>query len=217
MTRIWSLGVAFRQGPEFEYDAINRSGFLRETIFGEPRGTVLANQKARFNVPDVIAVGLAFKPSDSIRVTFDYNRIGYSSLAESVISIFEPEEEFTAAERAALEGLSVDDGDVFRLGFEYLLIGLGCPGSKDKSCSVGVRLGAWLDPDHKVRFAAEPGLDVVTRAQAIQFLGGDDELHFTAGVGYVFKRFQIDAAVDLSQAVDTLSLSAIFRLGGPKI
>ena len=42
------------------------------------------------------------------------------------------------------------------------------------------------------------------------FRGGDDELHFALGAGVAFDRFQIDAAVDFSDLVDTASLSAIY-------
>lgn len=210
----WRLGVAFRQGPEFEYAAVSRSGAFREALFGEPRGTVLAEQKARFNVPDVFAIGVYFKPTATVKVTFDYNRIEYSALTEGLISIFEREEFLSETEQAALDGLAIDDADILRLGLERIF-DVRCPVSKRKGCFVGVRFGAWHDPDHKMRFAAEPGLDVNTRAQAIQFLGGDEEVHVTAGVAFLYKeRFDLNAAVDLSDTVDTVSLSAIFHFGG---
>jgi len=37
-----------------------------------------------------------------------------------------------------------------------------------------------------------------------------DEMHYSLGIGLAFKRFQIDAAVDLSERVDTVSISGIF-------
>ena len=167
---------------------------------------------AQFKVPDVLALGLAFFPTEAIRISFDYNRIEYSVLTAETISIHATEEFLDDEGRAAVEGLAVDDADALRLGFEYLFTDLGCPASKAENCAVGLRLGAWHDPAHKMRFADEPGIDVDTRAVATRFLGADDEIHFSAGLGFTFKeRFQIDAAADFSEAVDTVSLSAVFR------
>ena len=41
-------------------------------------------------------------------------------------------------------------------------------------------------------------------------VAGDDELHLSAGVGLVFRSFQIDLAIDLSELRDTASMSAIY-------
>ncbi len=70
---------------------------------------------------------------------------------------------------------------------------------------VALRAGAWLDPDHRLRAADQEGIVITALRQ-----GGDDEIHYTAGAGVVFKRVEIDFGVDLSQLVDTASLSEIY-------
>jgi hypothetical protein len=38
---------------------------------------------------------------------------------------------------------------------------------------------------------------------------GDDQLHYAVGLSLAFKNFQLDAALDLSDTVDTAPLSLI--------
>ncbi len=71
---------------------------------------------------------------------------------------------------------------------------------------IALRGGIWLDPDHKIRFVGD---SIFTQAV---FQPGADEIHFSAGVGVAFRKFQIDFGVDLSDSVNTVSLSAIFSL-----
>jgi hypothetical protein len=40
---------------------------------------------------------------------------------------------------------------------------------------------------------------------------GEDEFHVAPGVGFAFQKFQIDAALDVSQRVNTVSFSTVFR------
>lgn len=44
---------------------------------------------------------------------------------------------------------------------------------------------------------------------------GEDEIHVAAGVGLVLSGLQIDVAVDFSDSIDVLSLSAIRQLTQP--
>jgi hypothetical protein len=69
---------------------------------------------------------------------------------------------------------------------------------------VALRLGVWLDPDHQ--------LSDTTGDRFLRVLlpRGEDDLHYTAGLGLVFRAFQVDAAVDLADRVDTLTLSAVY-------
>ena len=39
---------------------------------------------------------------------------------------------------------------------------------------------------------------------------GEDEVHFAAGLGLAFDRFQVDLALDLSDPADIVSLSAVY-------
>lgn len=58
---------------------------------------------------------------------------------------------------------------------------------------IGIRAGLWHDPapDHRS-------------------LGSSDELHVTGGIGIAFTKFQLDAAVDISDSMNTYSVSAIY-------
>jgi len=69
---------------------------------------------------------------------------------------------------------------------------------------VALRLGVWLDPDHRVRSVGdEPFSRALLR-------GGDDETHYAMGLGMAFKRLQIDVGLDLSDYRRTAPVSGIF-------
>ena len=42
---------------------------------------------------------------------------------------------------------------------------------------------------------------------------GEDEVHVTAGFGLAFRNIQIDFGIDISDLVDTVSVSAIYKFG----
>ena len=72
--------------------------------------------------------------------------------------------------------------------------------------AIPVRVGAWTDPDHKIRYEGQ------FAEQRAYFTGGDDEMHYTGGFGIaVGRKFQIDVAYDHSKLVKTASLSAVIR------
>jgi hypothetical protein len=41
--------------------------------------------------------------------------------------------------------------------------------------------------------------------------GGDDDMHYSAGLGVAMSRFQSDVAVDFADRLNTVSLSAIYN------
>ena len=61
------------------------------------------------------------------------------------------------------------------------------------------------DPDHRFRSVHPDNPE-----HRALFQAGEDELHFTVGVGLAFESFQVDLAADFSDLVDTVSLSAIY-------
>jgi hypothetical protein len=69
---------------------------------------------------------------------------------------------------------------------------------------VALRFGAWTEPDHRIRYVGD---NKILRAL---LRAGENQLHFSVGFGLVFKKFQIDLGIDLSELVDTASLSAIY-------
>ena len=76
------------------------------------------------------------------------------------------------------------DGNELHIGLEYAFI--------TRSPLVALRLGAWLDPDH--RFVCIEDRDPFCQAL---FRGGDDELHFAMGLGIAFAPFQLDVGLNL--------------------
>ena len=148
-------------------------------------------EEGPLELPDVYGLGLAYRSAGgAVTVSLEWDRVEYSTITDSC----DPE--------AADETLTLDDADEVHLGFEYVFI--------HSQPIVALRLGAWLDPDHRFRLSglAESVEEAVTRAF---FTGGDDEVHFAAGVGLALQRFQVDLAIDLSDLRDTASISAIYR------
>ena len=68
---------------------------------------------------------------------------------------------------------------------------------------LALRAGAWLDPDHVMRATSDSPY-----TQALLQPAGD-KIHYAIGFGVAFDRFQLDGAIDFSDLVDTISLSAI--------
>jgi long-chain fatty acid transport protein len=193
----WGIGGVYRQGPDLEFRATN----TRPSVSTD----LAADQTAKFNVPDVYGLGLAFRPTDALTIAVDYDRIRYSSLTADTINIFfNPDNDSLGANqgRAAARKLTVDDANEIHLGVEYILTKMTYP--------LALRLGGWLDPDHKIRFEGTLDNDA-DRRHAARFRPGDDEIHYSVGLGVVFGTFQVDAAADFSAPVDTASLSGVFR------
>ena len=95
-----------------------------------------------------------------------------------------------------LDDQTVDDGNEDHIGGEYVFLG--------SRSLLALGAGAWLDPDHVMRATTD---DPLTRA-LLRPVG--DKMHYAVGFGMAFQRFQLDGAVDFSELVDTVSLSAIF-------
>ena len=176
----WNIGGVYRQGPEVETGSDLVAGTLID--FGVPPGGVIGSApRVGVEFPSVIGLGFAYRaPGDRLTVSFQWDHIGYSSIVESL----------------ELDDQTVDDADELHLGGEYVFHG--------STTLIAVRFGAWLDPDHQLRATVD---DPFTRALLPL---GSDEMHYAAGVGLAFKRFQIDFGVDLSDRADTASVSAIY-------
>lgn len=199
--RRWSLGAAYRQGPEFDVQARYVYG-PRGPRPGQPANPNLCSPSQTrncvggqgiFNVPDVLGVGLAWStPSGTTKLTADYNRVFYSQLTDGMINILAREVDDFDRDDYRLE-----DGGEIHLGFENILA-IGA------QLVATVRFGAWYDPAHAIEYT---GSDGPLRAR---FLPGEDEIHGAAGVGLVIKEnLQVDVAIDLSDRARTTSLSMV--------
>lgn len=191
----WSVGMVFRNGPSFDYDfEVHQVGIDH----------ALASGTTDFTVPDVLSFGLGYRPSDAWRVSFDASRVYYSDHVKHVIS---------QTSALPINYLTINDGTELRLGAEYTAINAKRPYS--------IRFGAWHEPDHQVYFngtvvpftgtpLTPEQLQANTRAAL--FVRGKDATHFSFGYGMVFKKVQLDTAIDLSTRADTLSVSLAYFL-----
>lgn len=188
------VGLVYRFGPEFDVNVLAATGSP-----GRPR-TTFVNEDTVLDLPDVAALGVSYQPRQNLTVNFDLAYVLYSQLIgnqdeDQLFVVIFGQNEFPAA-RA--EDFVIDDATEVRLGIEYVFAQLKAP--------LALRAGAWWDPDHRLRY--EGGYEP-SRAR---FFAGDDEVHFTAGLGLVFgPHLQLDAAADVSDNYDVYSLSTVVR------
>lgn len=178
-----TVGGFFRQGPELPLVGTVATGPASTTY---PAGTVLGQAEDRLALPDVFGLGLGYRSADGrLTVSAEWDRVRYSMITDSL---------------ASPEGLSIDqvldDGDELRLGGEYVFLAA--------RPVVAVRVGTWRDPDHRLRSISDDPLD------HFYFEGGSDEMHYALGLGVAFENFQLDVGIDVSDLVDTASLSIIY-------
>lgn len=178
-----STGMVYRFGPKFDLD-------IQNAVNGSSSQALLAGV---FNLPDVFGAGITLRPSQSVTVSFDLNYVLYSQMVEELVIMFP---EFSDGQ-VTTEDYILEDVTQYHAGIEYLTTGLRFP--------IALRLGAWYDPDHRLRSESGPVLN-----QA-RFFAGEDQIHGTAGLGFTLGAFQVDAAVDVSDISTTSTVSAGFR------
>jgi long-subunit fatty acid transport protein len=204
----WSFALAYRRGPEFNYDA--RSTLLRNA-FDDPPSELdppftLDVNDVKFKVPDVFSLGLSWQPTDAWRINFDINRVMYSQVTDDLRSLF-------AFEPATLDRLAIPDGTEYHLGAEYTFAQMANP--------VSLRAGIWHDPRHSLAYRGNPiddpgfrpdeGLIGPTALAAVYGVSKGSQTHYALGAGIAFKQFQLDFGADFSDLIDTYSVSAVWR------
>jgi len=185
----WSLGFVYHHGVEFDYDhqRISGSGNQFDGV-------------TDFNVPGLYGAGISYRPTERFTINLDVNRITYSDITKNVA--------IQGSESEVVDYLGVDDGTEIRLGGEYVF---------DTKNHFSLRAGVWSDPEHVIRHvgdqiplsAGDSATGTTSNTRAAFFQPGDDEIHYSIGAGLVFKRLQLDVAVDFSEKVDTFSLSGV--------
>jgi hypothetical protein len=145
-------------------------------------GSVLLRGSIALELPRLYGFGFAYRASDGrLTLSFQWDRVEYSRIVDSL----------------GLDDRAMDDVNELHLGAEYVFL--------DVTPVIAVRLGTWLDPDHQMRAVSENPFALA------QLPRGEDEMHFTAGLGIAMQHFQIDLGVDLADRTDTVSLSAIYN------
>lgn len=188
VTPQWSLGLAYNHGGDFSYQASN------EVLGSNPLRRLDRNPS--FKVPNVFSAGLAFRPSDAWLLSLDVNRIEYSRLSDGLVTIFDD------TPGAQPQPLAFKDGTEIRFGAEYAFLEMSTP--------FFLRGGVWRDPDHSLQYdRSRPANcnDFDACLAATLFRHGSDETHYSLGVGWAFTKFELNLAADMSDLVDTYSVS----------
>lgn len=211
LTEQWSVGLAYRMGPRFEYQAnatvlqvpvpnADNSAFTATPI---PPTEVANLSKVGFKIPDVYAVGVSWHPNDSWRVNLDFDEVMYSQVTHNMQSLF-------GYGPDTLGRLVIPNGSEVHLGAEYTFAQMSHPFS--------IRAGVWHDPRHSIEYRGEPitdpalGTNPAVLASAVIFgVSKGSQTHGAIGAGMAFKQFQIDFGADFSDLTDTYSLSAVWR------
>jgi hypothetical protein len=189
----WGLtgGILWRLSPSWSIGAVYREGpEIRNDLegtageagdFGVPPGEVFGRGSGIAEFPNVYGLGFAYRaPDGRLTVTFQWDRVNYSSIVDSL----------------ELDDQTVDDADELHLGAEYVFL--------RSTPIIAARLGTWWEPDHQLRATID---DPLLRALLPP---GDDEMHYSAGLGVAMQNFQIDLGIDFADRADTVSLSAIY-------
>jgi long-chain fatty acid transport protein len=184
-----NMGATFKRGPRLAFTSTST------LVGGTPQSV-----SAKFRVPDVLAVGTAIRPSDSILFTVQYNRVFDSQLRHDYIDVLVN----LPGSRERADRFSIDDSNEFHLGAEYVFAGL--------KTTPAVRGGFWSDPDHSVRYDATPNYDFFDERISIALGSGRTLWHYTFGAGSsVSSHFEWSFGGDLSDRTRMLSFSIIGR------
>lgn len=182
----WSVAGVFRRGPVFRFEAVNQGGPA-----GSTPGRIFARQTARFHVPDAAALGVAWRPIERLTVTTEATRVLYSQMVAEMTNVFGAGQTNLSSQT---DQYKVDNALELHAGAEYVLGGAGL--------HAALRIGAWLDPDHRIRFE---GRDEFSQ---LDFRGGAPEIHYTLGAGLVLRsHLKLDVALDVSELTDVASLA----------
>jgi hypothetical protein len=77
---------------------------------------------------------------------------------------------------------------------------------------LALRGGVWYDPNHQTYFDADPATGLPAPRWAVLLPKRSGAWHGSAGFGVTMRRhLQIDAAIDLSDLIDTFAISTVWR------
>jgi long-chain fatty acid transport protein len=182
----FSIGGVYKQGAEFETE-------LRYQDLGTGGNSVVIGAPP-FSVPDTYGVGISFRPIQALTINVDAIQVQYSQLANR----FETVLDLTPAE---IPGFEIDDVLEIHAGAEYFF---------STRIPFAVRGGWWREPAHRLEYRGDLRSPAQVAAR-ILYPEGQDQDHYTVGLGLAWPNFQIDAAYDTSDTFKVGSLSAVFR------
>ena len=185
---IAKVGVSYKRtgGSDFESFSGGRVGSQQRTV-------------DTFKVPDTFAIGASAAISRSLLLTAEYTRVFHAQLFSDYVDVLARQGET----RQRLDRFSIDDGNEFHFGAEYLVPVAGRP---------AIRGGFWFDPDHSVHYAPTDAYDFLDERIAVSLSSGRDLWHYTAGTMIsVHQRVDISVALDRSSRSTVVSTSASIR------
>jgi long-subunit fatty acid transport protein len=144
-----------------------------------------------FHIPDVYGIGISYNPMPPLRINVDAVQVDYSNLVDDFFSIYTDIQDNPDYRR--------EDVTEIRVGAEYYFLNSRIPWA--------LRAGWWQDPEHNLRYAG-PQTSPNQVGATILFPEGEDQDHFSIGIGVAFTNLQIDAAYDTSDKYKVGSLSA---------
>ncbi len=171
------LGAFYRQGPKLSLVAPEAASCQGQDC--------TAGTARPLRLPDTFGAGAALRTfRGALTVAFEWDRVRYSSLVAGLSDV-----------ARGTDRLSLSDANEFHVGAEYAFLRV--------DPVLAARLGAWLDPDHRLcGAAADSPYQCPVGARS-------DEIHVTAGFGVTFRRIQLDVGIDASRSQVTASISAI--------
>lgn len=187
VNRTFRVGAVFRQSATFRFSEVN-------VVPGDPT----LSRTGTFHTPGVMGVGVAYQPNGEWSFGVDYDRVQYAHLTDTFITI--------QVDPSVADRVSVASGNEWHMGAEYTFA------ATDRKPSL--RVGAWWDPDHAVRYTPDrSGSDADTRLQAV-FPGGRSVWHYCVGLGVPLSRsLEMNVGADLTRGRKYASGSLIARFG----
>jgi long-chain fatty acid transport protein len=187
------FAATYRKGPRFTFQQDDR---LLAT-------GVEVVRSGQFKVPDVFGAGASWRAVNAeagvLRLLADYDRVQYSQLKPDFIN-------YQAIATKRESQLVIDDANEVHGGVEYRMLKWG---KTAISRELVFRGGAWLDPDHSVRYIPNNPPDEVDPLLSAMLPGGSDVVHYTFGAGVEVTRWlNVSAAADLSSRAKYATISA---------
>jgi len=199
----WNAGVIYRINKNLRVGGVykrNARFSVNEVESGESSGRPGLFETG-FKVPDIVGVGIAILPSESIVITADIVRIEYSDLLEGFDA---GRNILTSLYDSSDVQYSVDNATEFRAGAEFFVVW--------KQLPVAIRQGIYRKPSNSLVLSSAEGLRPLDK-QILErvFSRTEDEIHVTIGNGFVFSNFQVDWAFDYSKPSSQFVISTVAR------
>jgi long-chain fatty acid transport protein len=181
-----SVGGVYKKGPQFDTSLLyadSSTGFNLQEV---------ANPT--FHVPDIMGVGLSFRPIPVLTVNVDAVQVKYSNLVDNFVTVW-------PAVAVVDEPFKAEDVVEIHAGAEYFFA---------TKIPFALRAGYWRDPAHSTTWNGPLNHpDYV--AEAMLFPEGEDQNHISVGAGIAWPRFQIDLAYETSDHYKVGSISMVSR------